>query len=51
MCGGAHNKFFVFRFPESVESGLLEVIAPPANFYPDMDHLKLTFGDTKERVK
>lgn len=39
------------KFPESIESGLLEVIAPPANFYPDMDHLKLTFGDTKERVK
>lgn len=39
------------KFPQSIESGLLEVIAPPENFYPDMDHLKLTFGDTKERVR
>lgn len=32
-------------------SGLLEVIAPPAEFYPDLDNLKLTFGDDKERVR
>lgn len=39
------------NFSASIESGLLEVISPPAEFYPDMDNLKLTFGDTKERVK
>lgn len=38
-------------FPDSVSNGLLEVISPPAEFYPDMDNLKQTFGDTKERVR
>ena len=48
-----HNAIAIicFRFPQSIESGLLEVIAPPADFYPDMDNLKQTFGDTQERVK
>lgn len=39
------------QFQTHFESGLLEVISPPAEFYPDMDNLKLTFGDTKERVR
>ncbi|KAI8508787.1 Alpha-1,3-mannosyl-glycoprotein 4-beta-N-acetylglucosaminyltransferase B [Branchiostoma belcheri] len=34
-----------------IESGLLEIISPPAGFYPDLDSLKETFGDPKERVK
>uniref|UniRef100_A0A2R5LNF2 Putative alpha-13-mannosyl-glycoprotein 4-beta-n-acetylglucosaminyltransferase b n=1 Tax=Ornithodoros turicata TaxID=34597 RepID=A0A2R5LNF2_9ACAR len=39
------------EFTEYVESGLLEVISPPASFYPDMDKLKQTLGDPLERVK
>jgi len=39
------------RFPDSLASGLLEVIAPPKNFYPKLDNLPSTFGDPKERVK
>ncbi|WAR00110.1 MGT4B-like protein [Mya arenaria] len=38
-------------FSDSMASGLLEVISPPSEYYPDLDNLKLTFGDTKERVK
>ncbi|XP_071088522.1 alpha-1,3-mannosyl-glycoprotein 4-beta-N-acetylglucosaminyltransferase B-like [Haliotis cracherodii] len=39
------------QFPEYLDSGLLEVIAPPSGFYPDLDHLKETFGDSKERIR
>ncbi|GFR64112.1 alpha-1,3-mannosyl-glycoprotein 4-beta-N-acetylglucosaminyltransferase A [Elysia marginata] len=39
------------NFAQSLESGLLEVLVPPAGFYPNLDNLKETFGDTKERVK
>ncbi|XP_012937896.1 alpha-1,3-mannosyl-glycoprotein 4-beta-N-acetylglucosaminyltransferase A [Aplysia californica] len=39
------------NFMEHLESGLLEVISPPAGFYPDLNNLKETFGDPKERVK
>lgn len=34
-----------------IEQGLLEVIAPPTGFYPNLENLKETFGDSKERVK
>lgn len=39
------------RFDDALESGLLEVIAPQASYYPDLDNLPLTFGDSKDRVK
>ncbi|XP_062609322.1 alpha-1,3-mannosyl-glycoprotein 4-beta-N-acetylglucosaminyltransferase B-like [Saccostrea cucullata] len=39
------------QFPEELQSGLLEVIAPPAEFYPDFNNIKQTYGDTKERVR
>lgn len=39
------------EFNQSIDNGLLEVISPPPEFYPDLDNLKLTFGDTKERVR
>ncbi|XP_060521150.1 alpha-1,3-mannosyl-glycoprotein 4-beta-N-acetylglucosaminyltransferase B isoform X2 [Cylas formicarius] len=39
------------RFPASVESGLLEVIAPSASYYPDLDKLRITLGDPPERVR
>ncbi len=43
------NKAFKFE----TESGLLEIIVPPAEFYPDLNKLQtdLVFNDPKERVK
>uniref|UniRef100_W5M098 Alpha-1,3-mannosyl-glycoprotein 4-beta-N-acetylglucosaminyltransferase A n=1 Tax=Lepisosteus oculatus TaxID=7918 RepID=W5M098_LEPOC len=38
-------------FSTELNSGLLEVISPPASFYPDLSSLKETFGDSKERVR
>uniref|UniRef100_A0A8B9RMK8 Alpha-1,3-mannosyl-glycoprotein 4-beta-N-acetylglucosaminyltransferase A n=1 Tax=Astyanax mexicanus TaxID=7994 RepID=A0A8B9RMK8_ASTMX len=38
-------------FTTELNSGLLEVISPPASYYPDLNSLKETFGDSKERVK
>uniref|UniRef100_A0A7N6F5P8 Alpha-1,3-mannosyl-glycoprotein 4-beta-N-acetylglucosaminyltransferase A n=1 Tax=Anabas testudineus TaxID=64144 RepID=A0A7N6F5P8_ANATE len=34
-----------------LSSGLLEVISPPAAYYPDLTNLKETFGDSRDRVK
>lgn len=39
------------QFREHVDSGLLEVIAPSAAFYPDFNTLRQTLGDTMDRVK
>lgn len=39
------------KFPEHLESGLLEVISPPESFYPDMNNLRQTLGDPIERVR
>ncbi|XP_050526027.1 alpha-1,3-mannosyl-glycoprotein 4-beta-N-acetylglucosaminyltransferase B-like [Daktulosphaira vitifoliae] len=39
------------RLPNEFESGLIDLIAPQSNFYPDFDKLQLTHGDTKERVR
>ncbi|XP_069945312.1 alpha-1,3-mannosyl-glycoprotein 4-beta-N-acetylglucosaminyltransferase B isoform X3 [Cherax quadricarinatus] len=39
------------KFPEHLDSGLLEVISPPQSFYPDMDKLRQTLGDPMERVR
>ncbi|PSN35353.1 Alpha-1,3-mannosyl-glycoprotein 4-beta-N-acetylglucosaminyltransferase B [Blattella germanica] len=39
------------QFSEQVESGLIEVISPPASYYPDMDNLRETLGDPPERVR
>ena len=38
-------------YPEQLKSGLLEIIAPPAEFYPDLDNLKQNFNDSAERTK
>ena len=32
------------------DSGLIEIISPPGEFYPDMASLKQTLGDDMERV-
>ncbi|KAJ8015637.1 hypothetical protein DPEC_G00028170 [Dallia pectoralis] len=39
------------NFPRDVHSGLLEVVSPSQNFYPNFSRLRETFGDSKERVK
>lgn len=39
------------RFPAQVESGLIEVVAPSAAYYPDLDKLRITLGDSPERVR
>ncbi|MEE6461484.1 hypothetical protein FKM82_001299 [Ascaphus truei] len=38
-------------FPKEIQSGVLEVISPPASYYPDLTQIKETFGDSKERVR
>lgn len=38
------------EFGEFIDSGLLEVIAPPANYYPDFNTSRLTLNDPLERV-
>lgn len=45
------NDDILVRFSTELSSGLLEVISPPAAYYPDLANLKETFGDSRERVK
>ncbi|KAL1501288.1 hypothetical protein ABEB36_006636 [Hypothenemus hampei] len=40
-----------FRFSAYIESGLIEVLSPSANYYPDFDKLRITLGDSPERVR
>lgn len=47
----SHCRPSSFRFSTELSSGLLEVISPPAAYYPDLTNLKETFGDSKERVR
>lgn len=39
------------EFKSSVDSGLVEVISAPAEFYPNLNHLKETLGDSQQRVR
>ncbi|XP_047524230.1 alpha-1,3-mannosyl-glycoprotein 4-beta-N-acetylglucosaminyltransferase A isoform X2 [Pieris napi] len=39
------------RFPQHVESGLIEVLSPNAAYYPDFGSIPLTLGDSAKRVK
>ncbi|XP_068961514.1 alpha-1,3-mannosyl-glycoprotein 4-beta-N-acetylglucosaminyltransferase-like protein MGAT4D isoform X2 [Petaurus breviceps papuanus] len=39
------------KFPQKVNSGVLEMISPPAFYYPSFLDIKLTFGDSEERVR
>ena len=39
------------RFPADVECGLVEIVSPSTSFYPDLEAVPLTFGDSRERVK
>ncbi|XP_042685663.1 alpha-1,3-mannosyl-glycoprotein 4-beta-N-acetylglucosaminyltransferase-like protein MGAT4D isoform X1 [Centrocercus urophasianus] len=38
-------------FPREVQSGVLEIISPPASYYPDLSNVKKTFGDSEDRVR
>ncbi|XP_069711362.1 calmegin isoform X2 [Phaenicophaeus curvirostris] len=39
------------NFPREIQSGVLEVISPPASYYPDLSNLKKTLGDSEDRVR
>lgn len=38
------------QFQKHLDTGLIEIISPPGEFYPDMSGLKQTLGDDMERV-
>lgn len=46
-----HTACVCCSLAEYVATGLIEVISPPASFYPDMASLKQTLGDPVERVR
>lgn len=48
MICGCH---LLFRFLEDINSGLIEIVSPSESYYPDLDSVPLTFGDSRERVK
>ncbi|XP_049885273.1 alpha-1,3-mannosyl-glycoprotein 4-beta-N-acetylglucosaminyltransferase A-like isoform X2 [Pectinophora gossypiella] len=39
------------QFPKYVENGLIEVISPAASFYPDMNPMVPTLGDSEKRFR
>nr|CAH7748873.1 unnamed protein product [Callosobruchus chinensis] len=39
------------RFPAQVESGLIEVVSPSPSYYPNLEKLRITLGDSPERVR
>ena len=39
------------KFPMAIEEGILEIIVPHPDFYPDMSNLPLSFNDPPERVR
>ena len=39
------------NFPQEVSSGVIQVIVPDKQFYPNLDNLPRTYGDKIERVK
>ncbi|KAF1495881.1 Alpha-1,3-mannosyl-glycoprotein 4-beta-N-acetylglucosaminyltransferase B, partial [Eudyptula minor novaehollandiae] len=47
---GSHQASF-HSFPKEIQSGVLEVISPPASYYPELSNLKKTFGDSEDRVR
>jgi alpha-1,3-mannosylglycoprotein beta-1,4-N-acetylglucosaminyltransferase A/B len=38
------------QFSEHIDSGLLEIIAPPVSYYPNSTTIRQTLGDSLERV-
>ncbi|XP_060077650.1 alpha-1,3-mannosyl-glycoprotein 4-beta-N-acetylglucosaminyltransferase B-like [Ylistrum balloti] len=45
------GKLIQNEFGQHVDSGLLEIISPSPEFYPNLNNLPQTYGDTKDRVK
>lgn len=43
--------FFIHRFQNELDSGLIDIISPSALFYPDFNKLPLTLSDSVDRVK
>lgn len=39
------------RFGSQLDSGLIEILSPPATYYPNMEQLKQTLNDPPERVR
>jgi alpha-1,3-mannosylglycoprotein beta-1,4-N-acetylglucosaminyltransferase A/B len=39
------------EFSDFLEKGLLEIVAPSSDFYPDMTKLRLTLDDPLDRVQ
>ncbi|XP_052746744.1 alpha-1,3-mannosyl-glycoprotein 4-beta-N-acetylglucosaminyltransferase A [Bicyclus anynana] len=39
------------KFPKHVGSGLIEIISPSASYYPNLQNIPLTLGDSFKRVK
>lgn len=39
------------RFSEYCENGVIEVISPPAHYYPDLENLRSTLNDKKARIR
>lgn len=39
------------QFGNFIESGLIEILSPPASYYPDLDHVIPTIGDSVERTR
>ncbi|KAE8750985.1 hypothetical protein FOCC_FOCC002413 [Frankliniella occidentalis] len=39
------------QFESEVQAGLIELISPPVSYYPDLNNLRLTLGDSMERVR
>lgn len=37
-------------FPEHCDSGLIEIISPPSNYYPDFQNLPITLNDSIDRI-
>uniref|UniRef100_A0A674NNC4 Alpha-1,3-mannosyl-glycoprotein 4-beta-N-acetylglucosaminyltransferase B-like n=1 Tax=Takifugu rubripes TaxID=31033 RepID=A0A674NNC4_TAKRU len=44
-------EFFLWSFPDDVQSGLLEVVSPSPHYYPDFSTIKESLGDSKDRVR
>lgn len=39
------------QFGDALQNGLLEVISPPASFYPDLNEVRVTLNDPIDRVR
>lgn len=50
-CTSTYSVQKSFRFPNEVKSGLIQVISPSEYYYPNLDSLPSTLGDSPKRVK